>query len=166
MGDLELGLSNALDGVVGSLGSNLAEVPGILDNTGRSLGGVELDLDGLIPPAGPFQQCIAAALGGDSSLYAFPQDILEELTNNHPYNLDYPWTPAAIVYPRNTIDVSNVVVCASEYGIAVQAKSGGHSYKNFGEREDDPLLLVYRLIEFLRIWWPRWLFSNGPTAHG
>lgn len=140
MGDLDLGLSNALDGVVGAFGSNLAEVPGILDNAGQSVGGVVGDLGGLIPPVGPFQQCIATAFEGDSSLYAFPQDILEELTNNHPYNLDYPWTPAAIVYPRNTIDVSKVVVCASQYGIAVQPKSGGHSYKNFGEQGQCSLL--------------------------
>ncbi|CAK1358946.1 uncharacterized protein RHO25_002356 [Cercospora beticola] len=132
MSDLGLGLSNAIDSVTDSLGHAVGEVPGILDNVGQSVGGVVGDAAGLIPPQGPFQQCIASALDNNSALYAFPQDILEELTNNHPYNLDWPWTPAAIAYPRNAIDVSKLVVCASEYGIAVQGKSGGHNYLNFG----------------------------------
>ncbi|KAI5361623.1 Putative oxygen oxidoreductase covalent FAD-binding, berberine/berberine [Septoria linicola] len=138
----DLALSNALDGVIGSLGATVGEVPGILDTAGQGVGGIVGDLGGLLPPQGPFQECIVAALRGDSSLYAFPQDILQEITNNHPYNLDYPWTPAAIVYPRNTIDVSKVVVCASTYGIAVQPKSGGHSYCNFGYGGQDGSLAV------------------------
>ncbi|KAM3422015.1 hypothetical protein BST61_g2391 [Cercospora zeina] len=126
------GLSGALRSATEALGDAVGKVPGVLDNVGQSVGGVVGDAAGLIPPQGPFQQCVANALDHDSALYAFPQDLLEGITNNHPYNLDWPWKPAAIAYPRNAIDVSKLVVCASEYGIAVQGKSGGHNYLNFG----------------------------------
>ena len=37
-------------------------------------------------------------------------------------------TPAAVIRPDNAEDVAAAVKCAGEYGVAVQAKSGGHSY--------------------------------------
>ncbi|KAM5351101.1 hypothetical protein ACJ41O_003824 [Fusarium nematophilum] len=49
-----------------------------------------------------------------------------------PYNLEFPVTPAAVMRPDNAIDVSEAVKCAKENGFKVQAKSGGHSYANFG----------------------------------
>ncbi|EME46847.1 hypothetical protein DOTSEDRAFT_87280 [Dothistroma septosporum NZE10] len=92
----------------------------------------------------PFEKCIAQAFGEDSSLYTFRGDLISDLPlvdglpylNNleseHPYNLDHPVTPAAIVFPRDAQQVSAAVMCARKYGIAVSSRSGGHSYTNAG----------------------------------
>ncbi|KAL8740661.1 MAG: hypothetical protein Q9190_006665, partial [Brigantiaea leucoxantha] len=49
-----------------------------------------------------------------------------------PYNLALPYTPAVIVLPSTTQHVSEAVVCAGQYKVKVQARSGGHSYASFG----------------------------------
>lgn len=48
-----------------------------------------------------------------------------------PYNLRLAYTPAVIVVPTTTKHVSDAVICASQNGVKVQAKSGGHSYASF-----------------------------------
>lgn len=48
-----------------------------------------------------------------------------------PYNLRLAYTPAVIVLPTTVKHVSDAVVCASQKGIKVQAKSGGHSYASY-----------------------------------
>lgn len=48
-----------------------------------------------------------------------------------PYNLRLPYTPAVIVLPTTVKHVSDAVVCASQNGVKVQAKSGGHSYASY-----------------------------------
>lgn len=82
----------------------------------------------------PFQKCVEKALGGNKDLYSFPQNLLYEVEDVHPYNLDHPLVPAAVTYPESTEQVSGVVQCAHEAGIAVQARSGGHSYLNYGQK--------------------------------
>jgi FAD binding domain len=55
-----------------------------------------------------------------------------DFTNySEPYNLRLPYTPAAIVLPTTAQQVSDAVLCASQSGVKVQAKSGGHSYGSF-----------------------------------
>ncbi|EME40272.1 hypothetical protein DOTSEDRAFT_91483 [Dothistroma septosporum NZE10] len=80
----------------------------------------------------PFQQCIRHALGNHGKQFAFPQDILYQAQDVHPYNLDHPLIPAAVVYPKTSDEVSDVVICAHDAGIAVQPRSGGHGYCNYG----------------------------------
>lgn len=77
-----------------------------------------------------FSQCIGSALGGDASLYALSTDPSFGVK---PYNLDYPITPAAVTYPKAAEQVAGVVKCAHAAGLAVQARSGGHSYANYGK---------------------------------
>ena len=48
-----------------------------------------------------------------------------------PYNLRLAYTPAVIVLPITTKHVSDAVVCASQSGVKVQAKGGGHSYASY-----------------------------------
>ena len=48
-----------------------------------------------------------------------------------PYNLRLAYTPAVIVVPTTTKHVSDAVVCASQNGVKVQAKGGGHSYASY-----------------------------------
>ena len=83
----------------------------------------------------PFQKCVKNALGHDDHLYSFPQDVLYQVQDVKIYNLDYPVIPAAVVYPKTTQQVSDVVVCANNAGVPVQARSGGHSYCNYGEQD-------------------------------
>lgn len=51
-----------------------------------------------------------------------------------PYNLDAAASvkPIAVVRPSTKEDVSGFVKCAHDNGAKVQAKSGGHSYANYG----------------------------------
>ncbi|KAG7419434.1 FAD-linked oxidoreductase sorD [Fusarium oxysporum f. sp. rapae] len=49
-----------------------------------------------------------------------------------PFNLEFPVIPAAVICPQNVIEVSETVKCAKQSGLKVQAKSGGHSYGNYG----------------------------------
>lgn len=48
-----------------------------------------------------------------------------------PFNLRLQYTPAVIVLPTTVRHVQDAVVCASQYGAKVQAKSGGHSYASY-----------------------------------
>lgn len=77
-------------------------------------------------------KCLVAALGGYSNLVAFPSQANFSSDNVRPYNLDYPVIPAAVTFPQTAQQVASVVKCASGSGYKVQAKSGGHSYGNYG----------------------------------
>lgn len=59
-----------------------------------------------------------------------------------PYNLRLPYTPAVIVLPTTVQHVSDAVICASQNGIKVQAKSGGHSYASYAFTGRDGGLVV------------------------
>lgn len=54
-----------------------------------------------------------------------------------PYNLRLPYKPAVVVLPTTNQHVQDAVVCAGQSGLKVQAKSGGHSYGNFGNGGKD-----------------------------
>ncbi|XDG04820.1 hypothetical protein ABKA04_004435 [Annulohypoxylon sp. FPYF3050] len=45
-----------------------------------------------------------------------------------PYNIRLRFTPAVIVIPNTTEDITNALDCARRHGLKVQARSGGHSY--------------------------------------
>lgn len=82
-------------------------------------------------PSSAFARCLVTALGGNSSLVAFPSN------NNYsaivaPYNLDFPVVPAAVAFPYTAAQVSDLVGCAIRSGYKVQPKSGGHSAANYG----------------------------------
>ncbi|KAL8749883.1 MAG: hypothetical protein Q9184_006628, partial [Pyrenodesmia sp. 2 TL-2023] len=77
-------------------------------------------------------KCLVAALGGYSNLVAFPSQANFSSDTVRPYNLDYPVVPAAVTFPQATQQVASIVKCAFESGYKVQAKSGGHSYGNYG----------------------------------
>ncbi|KAG9185654.1 hypothetical protein G6011_06985 [Alternaria panax] len=79
-----------------------------------------------------FVQCLEAAVGNDTNLYSLPSDPLFLQGDVTPYNLNYLTVPTAIVSPRTKQQVSGVVKCAHTAGVAVQARSGGHSYANYG----------------------------------
>lgn len=78
------------------------------------------------------RECLPSAVGENTALVAFAGDPFYHATAVHPYNLNYPVTPAAVTYPETSEQVAAIVKCADRYGYKVQGRSGGHSYANFG----------------------------------
>ncbi|KAL0061868.1 hypothetical protein AAF712_011310, partial [Marasmius tenuissimus] len=79
-------------------------------------------------PAG-FVSCLHSAL--PTGAVSLPGDLFYPLVVK-PYNLAYSdITPAAVTRPETTDQVSKAVKCASDYGVKVQARSGGHSYGDY-----------------------------------
>jgi FAD/FMN-containing dehydrogenase len=80
----------------------------------------------------PGHECLLAAVGHNPSLVVFQGDTLSQLRMPHLYNLDRPVAPIAVTFPENSEQVGSIVQCAAENGYKVQARSGGHSYGNYG----------------------------------
>jgi FAD/FMN-containing dehydrogenase len=76
------------------------------------------------------RDCLISAVGPAN--VAFQDQLLYQTTAVQPYNLNIPVTPAAVTYPQSAEEIAAVVKCASEYGYKVQARSGGHSFGNYG----------------------------------
>ncbi|KAL8716692.1 MAG: hypothetical protein Q9225_006000 [Loekoesia sp. 1 TL-2023] len=93
-------------------------------------------------------QCLLAALGGYSSLVAFPNQANYSSSIVRPYNLDYPVVPAAVTFPQTTQQVADVVKCAAQSGYKVQPKSGGHSYGNYGSSTGEISVNLENLRQF------------------
>ncbi|KNG86343.1 putative glucooligosaccharide oxidase [Aspergillus nomiae NRRL 13137] len=88
------------------------------------------------------RDCLVSALGGNTGLVAFQDQLLYQTTAVHEYNLNIPVTPAAITYPETSEQIAAVVKCASEYDYKVQARSGGHSFGNYGLGGADGAVVV------------------------
>ncbi|KAI3394755.1 hypothetical protein diail_2284 [Diaporthe ilicicola] len=84
------------------------------------------------------QDCLNNVCPGSSDCVRFAEqedlDIFDtyQLSWVKPYNLAVDVTPEAVIRPRSAADVAAAVKCAADNGYKVQAKSGGHSYANFG----------------------------------
>lgn len=78
------------------------------------------------------RQGLLAALGGQDHLIAFPTKLLYQFEDAKPYNLDYPIIPAAVTYPKTPEQIAKIIQFASTANLKVQARSGGHSYGNYG----------------------------------
>ena len=68
---------------------------------------------------------------------AFPEEPLYQLRDVQIWNLNIPVIPAAVTYPETSEQIAAIVKCAVECGVKVQAKSGGHSYGNYGAWRED-----------------------------
>ncbi|KAL2020035.1 hypothetical protein VTK56DRAFT_8938 [Thermocarpiscus australiensis] len=78
------------------------------------------------------EQCITTVGNGRLGFAGFPSDPFYQVTWVQPYNLDIQISPAAVVRPQTAEDISGVIKCAAANDVKVQAKSGGHSYGNYG----------------------------------
>jgi FAD/FMN-containing dehydrogenase len=58
------------------------------------------------------------------------------------YNRRLSYKPADIVFPTNDQDVASAVNCASQAGVKVAARSGGHSYAANGVGGEDGSLVI------------------------
>lgn len=86
---------------------------------------------GLSNTSGSIQTCLQDAVANGGSV-AFPGDLLYQTLDVNRYNLNIPLTPAAVTFPVASDQVAAIVKCAADNGYPVQAKSGGHSYGNYG----------------------------------
>lgn len=59
-----------------------------------------------------------------------------------PFNLRLPYKPLVIVLPTTPQHVSDALKCASQYGVKVQARSGGHSYAAYGLGGKDGSMVI------------------------
>ncbi|KAF4441831.1 hypothetical protein F53441_11916 [Fusarium austroafricanum] len=58
------------------------------------------------------------------------------------YNIRMPFEPAAIAVPTTVAQISAAVSCGAKHGVAVNAKSGGHSYTSLGFGGEDGHLMI------------------------
>ncbi|KAM0498525.1 hypothetical protein ACHAP8_006147 [Fusarium lateritium] len=79
----------------------------------------------------PFQDCLNSICTNGSACVRYPSDP-RFIWWSKPFNVEFPVVPAAIIQPDTVIQVAETVKCANKYGYKVQAKSGGHSYGNYG----------------------------------
>lgn len=82
----------------------------------------------------PAAQCLIHALGNNPNLVAFPDNNpFYQSEDVKPYNLNWPVQPVAVTWPTTNEQVAGVIKCAADEKVKVQAKSGGHSYGNYGK---------------------------------
>ena len=72
------------------------------------------------------------AVSNDKNLVAFPDKRHYQKDDVRTYNLSIKVTPKAVTYPKTSAQVAAIVKCAVDFQLKVQARSGGHSYGNFG----------------------------------
>lgn len=108
------------------------------------------------------KSCILSAVDNDSTLAAFKGDLLYQTLAVKVYNLNYPVTPAAVTFPTSSTQVSEIVQCANQLGYKVQAKSGGHSYANYGI-PSPPLPLISNNTDQTQDWAVRTAPSSSTS---
>ncbi|KAL2756526.1 hypothetical protein ACRALDRAFT_1062279 [Sodiomyces alcalophilus JCM 7366] len=86
--------------------------------------------------------CLNAVCSGRLGCVAYPNNPLYQVAWVDRYNLDIPVEPIAVTRPETTDEVAAFVKCAVENDVRVQAKSGGHSYGNYGAGGDDGALVI------------------------
>ncbi|KAH8898406.1 FAD-binding domain-containing protein [Thozetella sp. PMI_491] len=88
------------------------------------------------------ETCLSNVCNGRSSCVSYPSDPFYQIAWVKPFNLDVSVTPAAVIRPQTAQDVSSIIKCANDNGVKVQAKSGGHSYANYGLGGEDGAVAI------------------------
>jgi len=86
------------------------------------------------------EHCLLNALPSNS--VAFPAQRFFQWTDVRSCNLDLSITPTAITYPQTNEHVAAIIRCAREFEIKVQARSGGHSFGNYGKHLQSPSRII------------------------
>ncbi|KAK6978121.1 hypothetical protein R3P38DRAFT_497939 [Favolaschia claudopus] len=99
-----------------------------------------------LPPASqagsPLQLCLNNVFASSSGDVAYPQSVFYQLANVKAYNQHIPVVPAAVTRPTTSQEISKIVQCAVASNVKVQARSGGHSYGNYGLGGEDNAVVV------------------------
>lgn len=82
---------------------------------------------------GKLRDCLVDAVDGAGGRAAWHTKFAFELLDVKRYNLRYDTDPAAITYPETSEEVGAIVKCAAAAKVPVQARSGGHSFGNYGK---------------------------------
>lgn len=85
------------------------------------------------PDNATIRQGLNAALGAAHKIAKYPTQLLYQFEDVKAYNLDIPIVPAAVTFPETAEQVSVIVKYAASVNVKVQARSGGHSYGNYGK---------------------------------
>ncbi|EXK36009.1 hypothetical protein FOMG_09198 [Fusarium oxysporum f. sp. melonis 26406] len=85
------------------------------------------------PPAA-LRKCLDSVCAGADNCVRYPAsgENREYFQWASPFNLGRIVLPAAVVRPSTDEQVSGFVRCAADSNVKVQARSGGHSYANYG----------------------------------
>lgn len=79
-----------------------------------------------------FGRHLLKAVSNNSKVVAFPDKRHYQTKDVHRYNLAINVTPKAVTYPKITAQVAAIINVASDFQLKVQARSGDHSYGNYG----------------------------------
>ena len=109
-------------------------------------------------PSTGIGQCLLASV--PNQLVALPNKIGYMITDVKPYNLGIPVDPAAVTYPTVPEQVQAIVKCASTWNMKVQARSGGHSYGNYGTGGGDQDTIVVDLKNMKNVTWDNTEVAN------
>ena len=88
--------------------------------------------EGSIVTARDPRDCLVKAVDGQTVQVKFADDPKFQEDDVRPYNLNLPYKPFAVTYPKSTNQTAAIVRCAASDGRKVQARSGGHDYTNKG----------------------------------
>jgi hypothetical protein len=89
------------------------------------------------------------AVSGDRKCLAFPEQITYRSASVG-CNLDIAVKPTVITFPKRVEHVQEIVKVASLFNLHVQARSGGHSYGNYGMRSRSTA--VWPAINVIQVW--------------
>lgn len=96
---------------------------------------------------GSTQLQVSASLRGPRKTPIF-QTYSTRFARTAAYNQRLQPTPAAFIQPQNASEVSSAIKCASDAGVPVSARSGGHSYASFAFGGVDQHVLTIDLANF------------------
>ncbi|TWU73200.1 hypothetical protein ED733_004375 [Metarhizium rileyi] len=88
------------------------------------------------------QQCLETVCHGRHGCLGYPSDALYQVEWVRAYNQAVHVTPVAVIRPKSAEEVAAAVKCAAQNKVRVQAKSGGHSYANYGLGGEDGALMI------------------------
>ncbi|EUC54236.1 FAD-linked oxidoreductase [Rhizoctonia solani AG-3 Rhs1AP] len=80
--------------------------------------------------------------GSTNDTVLFPGNLAFNAAAAHTFNQRLLYKPAAIAYPNTAQDVQRYVKCAAASGVAVAARSGGHSYASYDLGGSDGNLVI------------------------
>ncbi|KAG6368119.1 hypothetical protein INS49_002320 [Diaporthe citri] len=87
-----------------------------------AIAGIIVPVEGATLTPRDARDCLVEAVDGQTS--QFQETVVR------PYNLNLPYEPFAVTYPKSTNQTAAIVQCAASSGRKVQARSGGHDYTN------------------------------------
>ncbi|KAH7322467.1 hypothetical protein B0I35DRAFT_509816 [Stachybotrys elegans] len=122
---------------------------------------------GLSPPPTALRSCLDSVCVGTQDCVKYPgsgQDN-EFFQWSSPFNLARKVVPAAVVRPKDAEQVSAFVQCAAQNNVKVQARSGGHSYANYGlGGYDGSLSIDLRNFRYVRLDETSWHATVGSGS--